>query len=69
MYKEVLANIDNIGTWPLISFVVFFTFFIGLLWWVFSVDKKYIERMSNMPLGDEKKMPVDSYHPSDVNLN
>ena len=53
MYKNVLENIDNISLWPVISFVIFFLFFLGLLWWVFSVDKKFIADMSNMPLGDE----------------
>jgi cytochrome c oxidase cbb3-type subunit IV len=53
VYKEVLTNTANIGVWPVISFVIFFTFFIGLLWWVFWVDKKYVERMANLPLNDE----------------
>ena len=67
MYKEVLSNIDHIGTWPLISFVIFFTFFICLLWWVFSVDKSFVERMSKMPLGEEKEITTDDCKPLDVN--
>jgi cytochrome c oxidase cbb3-type subunit 4 len=55
MYKEVLRGIDNIAIWPVISFVIFFLFFLGLLWWTFSVDKKFIARMSNMPIeGDQQ---------------
>jgi cytochrome c oxidase cbb3-type subunit 4 len=50
MYKNVLQGIDNIAIWPVISFIIFFVFFIGLLWWVFSRDKKFIEKMSDMPL-------------------
>jgi cytochrome c oxidase cbb3-type subunit 4 len=53
MYKEVLRSIDNIAIWPVISFVIFFLFFLGLLWWTFSVDKKFISRMSNMPMDDD----------------
>jgi cytochrome c oxidase cbb3-type subunit 4 len=53
MYKEVLRSIDNIAIWPVISFVIFFLFFLGLLWWTFSVDKKFIARMSNMPMDDD----------------
>jgi cytochrome c oxidase cbb3-type subunit IV len=53
MYKEVLRSIDNIAIWPVISFVIFFLFFLGLLWWAFSVDKKFINRMSNMPIDDQ----------------
>ena len=53
MYKEILQSIDNIQIWPVISFVIFFLFFLVLLWWVFTVDKKFINTMSRMPLGDE----------------
>jgi cbb3-type cytochrome oxidase subunit 3 len=49
MYKSVLQNIDNIAIWPVISFVIFFLFFLCLLWWVFTVDKKFIQKMSDMP--------------------
>jgi hypothetical protein len=50
MYKNVLQGIDNIAIWPVISFVIFFLFFICLLWWVFTTDKKFINEMRNMPL-------------------
>lgn len=50
MYKNVLQSIDNIAIWPVISFVIFFIFFICLLWWVFTVDKKLIKKMSELPL-------------------
>ncbi|MBX2945842.1 MAG: cbb3-type cytochrome c oxidase subunit 3 [Cyclobacteriaceae bacterium] len=49
MYKNVLQSIDNIAIWPIISLSIFFIFFIMLLWWVFTVDKKYIRQMENMP--------------------
>jgi cbb3-type cytochrome oxidase subunit 3 len=55
MYKDVLRSIDNIAIWPVISFVIFFLFFLGLLWWTFSVDKKFISRMSNMPMDDDQQ--------------
>jgi cytochrome c oxidase cbb3-type subunit IV len=52
MYKNILQNIENIQVWPVISFVIFFLFFILLLWWVITVDKKYIDEMGQLPLGD-----------------
>ena len=59
MYKNVLQNIDNIAIWPVISFVIFFLFFICLLWWVFTTDKKVIEKMKDLPL--EKSENNDAY--------
>jgi cytochrome c oxidase cbb3-type subunit 4 len=53
MYKNVLQAIDNIAIWPVISFVIFFTFFIVLLWWVFSVDKEFIRKMKALPMDGE----------------
>ncbi|MBI3218611.1 MAG: cbb3-type cytochrome c oxidase subunit 3 [Bacteroidetes bacterium] len=52
MYKNILQNIDNIQVWPVISFVIFFLFFALLLWWVITVDKKYVDEMGQKPLSD-----------------
>ena len=52
MYKNVLQNIENIQVWPVISFVIFFLFFLCLLWWVFKADKDYIENMRSLPIDD-----------------
>jgi cytochrome c oxidase cbb3-type subunit 4 len=59
MYKNVLQSIDNIAIWPVISFVIFFLFFICLLWWVFTTDKKVIDKMKDLPL--EKSENNDAY--------
>lgn len=61
MYKNVLQNIDNIAIWPIISFVIFFLFFICLLWWVFTTDRKFIDKM--------KGLPIEKSENTDVNLN
>jgi cbb3-type cytochrome oxidase subunit 3 len=53
MYKQILQSIDDISVFPIISFVIFFTFFLGLLWWVFKMDKGEADRMAEMPLDDE----------------
>lgn len=53
MYKEVLRSIDNIAIWPVMSFVIFFAFFLGLLWFTFTADKNFINRMSSMPMDDD----------------
>jgi cytochrome c oxidase cbb3-type subunit IV len=55
MYKNILQNIENIQVWPIISFVIFFLFFILLLWWVLTVDKKYVDEMGQLPLTDNEE--------------
>ena len=55
MYKEVLQHTGNLAIWPVMSFVIFFTFFLGLVWWAVTADRDYVEEMSELPLDDEKK--------------
>ncbi len=56
MYKEVLRGIENIELWPVISLIIFFSFFVGLLWWVFRTDKSYIGYMENIPLNSDDQI-------------
>ncbi|WP_026463869.1 hypothetical protein [Adhaeribacter aquaticus] len=58
MYKNVLQAIDGIQIYPLISFAIFFIFFIGLILFVIFSDKKHILSMSEMPLQNENKTPL-----------
>lgn len=52
MYKNVLQSIENIAVWPVISFIIFFLFFICLLWWVLTTDRKFIDTMKRLPLAN-----------------
>jgi hypothetical protein len=53
MYKNVLQTIDGIEIYPLISFSIFFVFFMGLLVYVALMDKKYVQAMSSIACGEE----------------
>jgi len=59
MYKNVLQGMEHIAIWPVISFVIFFLFFLCLLWWVFTADKSFIERMKQLPM--EREFPGESH--------
>jgi cytochrome c oxidase cbb3-type subunit IV len=50
MYKNILQSIENIEIWPVISFIIFFVFFMALLWWVITRDKEFIAKMKSMPI-------------------
>lgn len=66
MYKNVLQSITNIEIWPVISFVIFFIFFLCLLAWVFTVDKEFIAKMSALPLANEENPESTLEHKNDV---
>lgn len=59
MYKDVLQGIDHVAIWPIISFVIFFLFFLVLIWWVMTADKGYISKMKQLPLEDAAADIVD----------
>ena len=55
MYKEVLSEIKGVSIYPVISFVVFFVFFIVMTSWVIRSKKKDFETISKIPFTDEVK--------------
>ena len=59
MYKEILRSIDHIAIWPVVSFIIFFLFFIMLLWWALTVDKNFIKTMKHLPLDDSHDFKSD----------
>ncbi len=53
--KGPMAAIENVEIFPIISFLIFFSFFIGLLIHVIRQDKNTIKEISSLPLeGDEE---------------
>ena len=50
--KGHLTSIDGIEIYPIISFLIFFTFFIGLTVYVVRMKKSRIDEIKNIPLED-----------------
>ncbi|MCW1953512.1 MAG: CcoQ/FixQ family Cbb3-type cytochrome c oxidase assembly chaperone [Flavobacteriia bacterium] len=51
--KNYMETIEGVATYPMISLLIFFLFFVGLFAWVFTASKGYISQMSQIPLEDE----------------
>lgn len=55
-FIHYLERITGVGMFPLISLMIFFAFFAGLLLWILRVDNKYINVMKNIPFpGNENE--------------
>ena len=54
MYKDILQSIEGISVYPIISLIVFVLFFAVILIWMIKVDKKYINKMENLPFENEE---------------
>jgi hypothetical protein len=53
MYKNVLQAIDGIEIYPLISFSIFFVFFLGLIVYVALMDKTYANTMCSFACDED----------------
>ncbi|QIL74668.1 MULTISPECIES: hypothetical protein [Hymenobacter] len=50
MDKKVLQSIAGVEIYPLISFAIFFLFFLGLLIYVVIANRQHLDKMSKLPL-------------------
>lgn len=53
--KGYMDSIEGIEIFPIISLLIFFTFFIGLFYWVFTAKKEYIKYVSDLPLEQDNQ--------------
>jgi cytochrome c oxidase cbb3-type subunit 4 len=64
MKREVLQSIENIGVFPVTSFVIFFAAFCLVLLWVITYDKKTINAIENLPLNSNNSFePTENLKP------
>lgn len=53
--KQFLEGVTGVEGYLIFSMLIFISFFVGLLFWVFKADKNYITKMKNMPLESDNK--------------
>ena len=54
--KHNLDTINGVEIYPIISLLIFFTFFLGILFWVYNMPKNKIEEISNLPLEQDENI-------------
>jgi cytochrome c oxidase cbb3-type subunit 4 len=47
-----METIDGIEIYPLVSFLIFFTFFIGLFAYVLLLRRGYVQELENLPFNE-----------------
>jgi cbb3-type cytochrome oxidase subunit 3 len=52
--KSHMESIEGVATYPMISLMIFFIFFVALFWWVFTASKAHVREMSELPLDDQQ---------------
>lgn len=58
MYKEILRSIENIEIYPIISLLIFVTFFVGMFIWVVRVPKGYVDHMKSLPMDEQESTHI-----------
>ncbi len=53
--KHYMEGITGIEIYPIISLLIFFSFFVVLFLWVSTAKKEYIEEVSNLPLENQNQ--------------
>ena len=51
-FSTYLEQIMGVSIFPVISLVLFVAFFTGVLIWIYTIDKKDIEHLEQLPLKD-----------------
>lgn len=54
MFSNNLSSIEDVSIFAIIGLVIFFALFIWIILSTLKADKKYIERMENLPLEDDE---------------
>ena len=57
---NTLEKIQGVEIYPIISLVIFFSFFAIMTYLVFNLDKGYINDMKNMPLEEDENDASDN---------
>lgn len=63
MIRNVLEGIGgNIAAFPVISLVIFVSFFVGMTLRVLSLSHRHVDHMSNLPLETESSKTGENRH-------
>lgn len=53
MEQNIFNGSDGLAIYQVISFIIFMLIFIGVIIWVFTMDKGLIKKMGEIPLEDD----------------
>ena len=59
---NTLERIQGVEIYPIISLIIFFSFFAIMAYLVFNLDKGYVNDMKNLPLEDNDEHDSSDNH-------
>jgi hypothetical protein len=64
MIENVMNKMGGVGMYGIISICLFFSVFVGVLWWTIRLKQPYLDAMRELPL-EGAAPPEPDTHPSD----
>ena len=58
MFKNYLNGIEGIDTYPVLSLLAFFIFFVAMTIWLIRADKKHLKDLAHLPFQDSENERV-----------
>lgn len=52
MISEVLSSIKDVAIYPIVTLLIFFAAFLGVVVWTFRLQNSEVARISRLPLDD-----------------
>ena len=66
LVSHYLQSISDVGLYPSISLIIFFSFFVGMIWWAFKKsNQSYFNDMKSYALDDDGNDSVSDHTGSD----
>jgi len=66
VFSNNLSTIEDVSIFPIIGLVIFFLIFVFVIIRVLKTDKKYINKMENLPLEEENKLSINSEKKNEI---
>lgn len=59
--KGHMASIDGIEVFPVLSFIIFFLFFVAVTVWIYTMEKNKVDEIAHLPLENGNDFPINKY--------
>lgn len=62
MIRNVITQISGVGWYGIVSLLIFFVFFVGVIIWTVRLKKGYIQEMSSLPMQPDQTPSTGGAH-------
>jgi len=59
MFKNYFKGIEGIDTYPVLSLLAFFLFFLATMFWLIRSDSRKLNELAKLPFEDDRKDKSD----------